>query len=770
MVAKEQARKHRRFKRKLPRALTILTPHHKHTAAANKAEFVVNLSSHTLTTAQLSVLEKGLSFIPTSRKLPDLDTGTRRLTRTLRLDYFFNNTEDTPLPPLDPFRRPSGWQPPKASKTIESYIADLPARLQSMPTKHFRSNITRGELEAIKELSANRSLVIKNADKGSCVVVEDKATYIADGLNHLSDTSIYNSVPEDTTQSLAIGINTYIDTLLRKGHINTNMHRYLYHKEPQQVRTQQLYFLKKLHKGPREVRPIVSGSSGPTEKVSAFIDLWLRPLVQKVPSYLRDSSDLISKLESLTLPADCILATVDVRALYLNIPHEEGITASINKLKSDPTLPFPTSVAREMLQIVLTHNNFEFASKMHKQVRGTAMGTKMAPSYAGLFMAELEERLLREAIHKPSVWLRFIDDIFLVWEEGEEALKDFLDFLNASHLTIKFTFTTSSQSVDFLDVTIHKGERFRRSGILDFQPYHKPTNKFQYLHFHSAHPRSTFGGIAKGELLRMLRSSSDATTFFHHSQLIVSKLRNRGYPVSTLSKAQQQVTFETRDQALAMVKTPKARRPPFIVKHSDLLSKNSLTVALKPPEGVTRPLMCFQRDKNLKDKLVRARLPDTSKPTKSSAQIAIRRAPSFKQYSSPCGTPLCECCRMMSRKEAVFGNNTSFKTPHGTSCDSCGLIYLLQCTRCDKKNGYVGQTGRNLRARMAGHRRDFNAGKEMPIYRHLRDPAHGFGDLRVTILELVRPSTQERLLQAEKAWMTRLDTRLPKGLNSLFNS
>ncbi len=52
-----------------------------------------------------------------------------------------------------------------------------------------------------------------------------------------------------------------------------------------------MYFLKKLHKGPNVVRPIVSGNDGPTEKLSALLDHFLQPLVTSTYSYVRDSSD-----------------------------------------------------------------------------------------------------------------------------------------------------------------------------------------------------------------------------------------------------------------------------------------------------------------------------------------------------------------------------------------------------------------------------------------------------------------------------------------------
>jgi hypothetical protein len=39
------------------------------------------------------------------------------------------------------------------------------------------------------------------------------------------------------------------------------------------------------------------------------------------------------------------------------------------------------------------------------------MGTKMAPSYANIFMEKLEKLIIKYAPHKPLSWFRFIDDV-----------------------------------------------------------------------------------------------------------------------------------------------------------------------------------------------------------------------------------------------------------------------------------------------------------------------------------------------------------------------
>ena len=56
---------------------------------------------------------------------------------------------------------------------------------------------------------------------------------------------------------------------------------------------------------------------------------------------------------------------------------------------------------------------FEFDEKTFRQVRRTAIGTKFAPSYTILFMANLEEKIITAFEEKPMIWWMYIDDIFL---------------------------------------------------------------------------------------------------------------------------------------------------------------------------------------------------------------------------------------------------------------------------------------------------------------------------------------------------------------------
>ena len=69
-------------------------------------------------------------------------------------------------------------------------------------------------------------------------------------------------------------------------------------------------------------------------------------------------------------------------------------------------------------------------------------------------MTDLEETIINTFEEKPMIWWRYIDDIFFIWEHGEESLEKFLNKLNSFHPTIKFTVEYSKETINFLDVNI----------------------------------------------------------------------------------------------------------------------------------------------------------------------------------------------------------------------------------------------------------------------------------------------------------------------------
>lgn len=730
---------------------------------------IVNLSSKHLSTPQLNLLTKGLGFVPNPKLPPDLKQGLTKLTREYRLRFYFQNRDnaDNPVPNLPPFKKTSTWAPPKADQITESYLVALPHKLDALQPAPWKQNTNRLEWQALRTLSRDTDLVINKADKGSCIVVQDRMEYVAQGEKHLSNTTIYEQLSEDPTIQLSLAINHFVANIHRKGHISDDMKAFL--TLPKDVRTQKCYFLTKLHKTPRDVRPIISGCEGPTEKVSALLDYFLQPLVLRTKSHINDSKSLVAKLEQVVLPNTILLSTIDVKSLYLHIPQDEGIMNIQNILSNvegeDHEPPFPAPTMAEMLSIVLKHNVFEFNSTMYRQVSGTAMGTRMAPSFANLFMATLEEQFIEGEPIKPLLWLRYIDDILCIWPDSQETLTAFLNRLNCYHSTLRFTWEVSTKEVSFLDLEIYKGSRFEQSGILDLRPHYKSSNSFQYLHRSSAHPPSTHRGVVKGELIRLLRASSSEVTYTINKEKIILHFKDRGYSEALLNKVSAQVKFSDRHKHLEE-KTTNMRPPPLLItRYHPSINRGDLHSALSPPPSLARPIVCYTRNKSVASHLVRARLPRTKTPAPSQTAVKLTHRPTMKTISAPCGKTLCGCCRVMSRKERVYGKDgKSYSTATNTTCDTESVIYLLECSSCPQGR-YVGQTKRSIKNRMAGHRAA-NQHKNLPLYNHYRKRDHSFADARVTILEKTTPSN---LLDCELSWMHRLGTILPYGLNSMYS-
>jgi hypothetical protein len=192
---------------------------------------------------------------------------------------------------------------------------------------------------------------------------------------------------------------------------------------------------------------------------------------------------------------------MSLHSIYTNILHDEGISACADALAKRPILETPTDTIISFMSCILNTNNFVFGETHYLQIHGTVMGTCMAPSYANLFMAKLEQSLLSSPdIHKPDVWWRYIDDIFAVWTHGVEALEEFVAYLNSAHSTIKFTVNWSNDRISFLDTQI-----ILSNGILSTDLYTKSTDTHQYLAANSCHPYHCKKSIPYSQAVRIRR-------------------------------------------------------------------------------------------------------------------------------------------------------------------------------------------------------------------------------------------------------------------------
>lgn len=117
-----------------------------------------------------------------------------------------------------------------------------------------------------------------------------------------------------------------------------------------------------------------------------------------VKSYVKDDLDFLRHLPE-KINKNSKFITFDVINLYSNISNSLGLKAMeywINRIPEKINNRFLKEFILEAAEIVLTNNTFTFNGKHFKQIKGTAMGTKMAPTYATLTLEYLEEKMYKE--------------------------------------------------------------------------------------------------------------------------------------------------------------------------------------------------------------------------------------------------------------------------------------------------------------------------------------------------------------------------------------
>jgi hypothetical protein len=781
---------------------------------------VINLSDVDLTEAQSLALSKGLTYCPTPwepdmssiiNSLEDLFRRMRLKTHFFKLDKnaqeaayqakmdankgkkgrkkassFFTAaaSSSAPLTPTPPkpepiwkqFKPKSTFNPQVNEEVLDSFCRQVRFDTLKSPVKKIRwSNLSKDERKGLTQLEQNPDLTIKKADKGSAVVIMNTSDYIVEAERQLLTSGAYLHLDHDPTTEYCKDIQRVLDTMLTTHVINAKCHEYL---SPTTTRPGRFYLLPKIHKKGVPGRPICSSVNHPTERISQFVDAHIRRFMMQSKSYIRDTQDFISKIVNGKPRAKgTILVTLDVTSLYTNIPNEDGIAAIAKLLNESPDPDMPTPFLLKLLKLVLSKNYFIFNGEFYLQIGGTAMGTKLAPSYACSFLGDHENTLLANYPLQPDHFLRFIDDLYFEWIHGEDELLKFIQYLNDGHPYIKFTSEYSPEEINFLDTTVKIDPVTRQ---LYTTLYSKPTDTQDYLEFSSCHPEHCKLGGPKGQMIRLRRICTRDVDFESNLDKLCEAYRRRNYPERILRKHRLSMANmnqndliqvvpprEQLDRLLLILEYNPANPDVlgYINQHwGDLESSSLLSEIFTKP-----PMLVHKRCKNLSDMLVRA---NTTYP-KPDPGGKIRT--NFNGELSPCKTPFrCKCCPKKSNQLGIKCTVTqqTYKLPTlRLSCQSKNLVYALECSVCHKQ--YVGETKRTFKERTAEHLGDIkNLRLNKPLGKHFNLPGHKFGTIKTFILELIRgdpeaTTTTSNRKAKEHFWIMRLRSCDPFGLNCM---
>lgn len=142
-------------------------------------------------------------------------------------------------------------------------------------------------------------------------------------LDILSNPNWYLPIEDHFTQQTIGEFRGLIGGAFLEGLIDDDTYKFINVQYP---RTPTFYALPKTHKNLSAPpgRPIVSGKGSLTENASKLVDTFLLPHVMRLPSYIRDTTDLLKHIKGIQIPPDALLVAIDVEALYSSIPHEQS--------------------------------------------------------------------------------------------------------------------------------------------------------------------------------------------------------------------------------------------------------------------------------------------------------------------------------------------------------------------------------------------------------------------------------------------------------------
>ena len=142
------------------------------------------------------ILEKGSGFSPTPTKInkTDLRADFNEFARKIRCKWFFRNEPTENFSEAPAFRVELNSNPPKGQPAIEIFLSKLETEIFSvLPGTPLDYNLSKEEWLAMRGLAEDQNIIIKLADKGSCVVVWDQGDYLAEADRQLKDNETYES-------------------------------------------------------------------------------------------------------------------------------------------------------------------------------------------------------------------------------------------------------------------------------------------------------------------------------------------------------------------------------------------------------------------------------------------------------------------------------------------------------------------------------------------------------------------------------------------------
>ena len=493
-----------------------------------------------------------------------------------------------------------------------------------------------------------------------------------------------------------------------------------------------------------KIRPIIGGPASPTSNLSKLIDKLLKPFMMNLPSYVRDSTDLLRQAQQWESDPDeeYVLLTMDISNMYMNVSEELGIQAIKFFVEKNPELlhhRFSLDFIVEAVQIVLRNNISYFDGTYKRQTHGCAMGSHKSPPYASLAVGYIEHKADKEfrvtkspafADFVRKMLRRFLDDVFLKWKMSLGNPMDFYNTFNNIDEKIQFTIETGNK-IPFLDISFE----LAANGSLETDIYYKETDTHNYVQFGSFHPRKTLTNIPYSLAQRICIIVSDPSRKEIRLAELKGRLQKQKYPSGVIDSAINQARLIDRIAILNSIdsNTPETSdNIPFVFTNNcsnpDVLNtvKDSLTILTPSARMATvmkdKKIVAARRQtQNLKSILFKPRFDTTIQTSKGSVLPCKKDQNRGTQRGRPC-----KCCDHLEEcTEFRFkGSDEAFELRYHFTCDTRNLLYAITCPGCG--DNYIGKTERELRQRCGEYRSAIqNKNFTQGVHEHLLECGKG---------------------------------------------
>ena len=364
-----------------------------------------------------------------------------------------------------------------------------------------------------------------------------------------------------------------------------------------------------------------------------------------------------------------------------------------------------------------------FNGCIYRQVKGTAMGTKVAPCYANLTMAYLEDKMvqdLRKTLPPDIIERiledldRYLDDLFIIWCGSEEHFNILYDKMNTMDKDIKFTISIDSDKLPFLDVLVLKKGRSITTDI-----YSKATDTKQYLTFNSCHPRHIKINLPYSLARRIVYIVSDEEIRKIRFKELGTTLQKRGYPPAIIKDAIKRAENLDRSSLLNNQKTTKEKDViPYVTTYNP--NNPNIFPAIINNTAILKNDERMEKILKRKTIINSKRQPRNLKSILTSSRFDRDSFPSQKVQT--CGDKRCKCCQHMCTDGLIKYKGKEIgprNVQQPLTCASKNVLYAIICDGC--KEIYIGQTGDVLRSRVRVHRQQINdpSVRMLPVSGHL---------------------------------------------------